>query len=73
MGNGPWFPKNLYTRVRVLLGLPPGRDPFDQHARLGLRPSFSMGYRKRERMDAQFFVQANLDFTGALAAVTCPA
>jgi hypothetical protein len=55
------------------LGLPPGRDPFDQHARLGLRPSFSMGYRKRERMDAQFFVQANLDFTGALAAVTCPA
>jgi hypothetical protein len=43
MGNGPWFPKNLYTRVRVLLGLPPGRDPFDQHARLGLRPSSSMG------------------------------
>jgi hypothetical protein len=26
MGNGPWFPKNLYTRVRVLLGLLPGRD-----------------------------------------------
>jgi hypothetical protein len=43
MGNGPWVPKNLYTRVRVLLGLPPGRDPFDQHARLGLRPSSSMG------------------------------
>jgi hypothetical protein len=27
MGNGPWFPKNLPTRVRVLLGLAPGGDP----------------------------------------------
>ena len=26
-GSAPWFPKNLYTRVRVPLGLPPGGDP----------------------------------------------
>jgi hypothetical protein len=32
-----------------------------------------MGYRKRERLDAQYFVQANLDFRGALAAVPRPA
>jgi hypothetical protein len=38
-GLRPWFPKNLYTCARVPLGLPPGRDPFDQCARLGLRPS----------------------------------
>jgi hypothetical protein len=43
MGNGPWFPKNLYTRVRVLLGLTPGRYPNDWRARLGLRPSSFYG------------------------------
>jgi hypothetical protein len=32
-GSAPWFPKNLYTRGRVLLGLPPGGDPFDHRAR----------------------------------------
>jgi hypothetical protein len=42
-GSAPWFPKNLYTRARGLLGLPPGRDPFDRRARIGLRPSSFSG------------------------------
>jgi hypothetical protein len=28
-GSAPWFPKNLPTRVRVLLGVPPDGDSFD--------------------------------------------
>jgi len=55
-GSAPWFPKNLYTRVRVLLGLPPGGDPFDQRAWPGQALVPYMGNRSRERGHARYLV-----------------
>jgi hypothetical protein len=64
----PWFPKNLYTRAQAPLGLPPGGNPFDQRARLGLRPSSSMGNRTHERGHARYLVHPWSLLTGDQAA-----
>jgi hypothetical protein len=71
-GLRPLVPQKSLSSCVRFLGTPTGRGPFDQRARLGLRPSSFRGNGKREGGDAHYLVQPGSQKGGSLAAVRPP-